>query len=256
MITRVYDLSLCRDFFHDHAIHTVAMEALAATYGLTGDTYALYASTDNRQVTDLLGVLGDSGFLALSDSPDIDEWPAFTSFLSLGSLTACKTDADAFLAACDRQGIACETRQADLLEMTQPRLVPSDKRLCETPSLRQMHRLMSRYLSVPQEDDFVADMQARWNHGTGRAVTAEEKGAVIGTACVFFESDTVGFLGGISTDEDYRGQGIASALVSTLCEDLLNRGKRPVLSCTNPAAKRVYESLGFVPTDKKITVIF
>lgn len=256
MITRVYDLVSLSDFLSENPIKTVAVEALSATYGLSGNLFSLYARTQDDAVTGILGVYGDGGHLTLSPADDGDEWVPFLTFLKLRSLTTDSAGSQVLLLACKQEGIIPKVDRAHLFVMGEPTLAEPDLNVCVTPDLRDVHGLMCQYLTVADVDSFVADMQARVNHGTGRAVTYRVEGVTAGTACVFFESGQVGFLGGISTGSRYRGRGIASSLVSTLCRDLLKKGKRPVLSCVNPAAERVYRSLGFTQVDEKITITF
>lgn len=256
MITRVYDLAFLSDFLSRDPVKTVAVEALSATYGLWGTLFSLYARTRDDTVTGILGVYGESGHLTLSPMDDGEEWVSFLTFLNLRSLTTDSGGSQIFLASCEREGVCPKVDRAHLFAMGRPTLAEPDPNVCVAPDLREVHSLMEQYLTVSDGDSFVAEMQTRINHGTGCAATYRVEEATAGTACIFFESGRVGFLGGISTDSRYRGRGIASALVSTLCRDLLRKGKRPVLSCVNPAAERVYRSLGFTQIDEKITIMF
>lgn len=227
------------DFLASHARETVAVAALLSTGQLT-----LYEERSPHTVG-LLGVYGESGHLTLTEEADAASWHSFLSFLRLKSIIT-----DAFTA--DKLSLSGE--RAKLLELLTPSLAPADTHLCFCPSLRDVYALMHTAFPVPDADLFVADMQLRINHGVARAVTYEINGSPVGTASVFFESDTVCFLGGIVTDSRYRGRGVAKALVSALCRDALSRGKRPVLSCVNPVAERLYASLGFVQVGERVTV--
>jgi hypothetical protein len=53
-------------------------------------------------------------------------------------------------------------------------------------------------------------------------------------------------MGGVATAEAYRGQGLASAVVGAVCERFDSAGGRFLyLGTSNPAARRIYERLGF-----------
>jgi len=53
-------------------------------------------------------------------------------------------------------------------------------------------------------------------------------------------------MGGVATAEAYRGQGLASAVVGAACERFDSAGGRFLyLGTSNPAARRIYERLGF-----------
>lgn len=55
-------------------------------------------------------------------------------------------------------------------------------------------------------------------------------------------------LGGVFTDEKYRGQGFAQVLIKQLCKTIRNMQKEPVLfvQVKNESAKRSYRKVGFV----------
>ena len=237
MIAPVSDASA---FFRAHPVETVAVDALSRTGQLT-----LYAEKDVA----LLGVYGNAGHLTLTDGANAAEWRSLIRFLGLSTVTT-----DAYSASKLRGYKKAE--RVKLLGMGTPTLSPADEHLVFSPNLRQVHALLSRYLPVSDADTFVSDMQLRINHGVGRSIAYEIDGALVGTASVFFESDTVCFLGGIATDKAYRGRGIASMLVSALCRDALSKQKRPVLTCVNPAAERVYRSLGFVAVGERVTLTY
>ena len=53
-------------------------------------------------------------------------------------------------------------------------------------------------------------------------------------------------MGGVATAETYRGQGLASAVVGAVCERFDSAAGRLLwLGTGNPAARRIYERLGF-----------
>jgi GNAT superfamily N-acetyltransferase len=60
------------------------------------------------------------------------------------------------------------------------------------------------------------------------------------------EFSDIAVMGGVATAEAYRGQGIASAVVGAVCERFDSAGGRLFyLGASNPAARRIYERLGF-----------
>lgn len=54
-------------------------------------------------------------------------------------------------------------------------------------------------------------------------------------------------LGGVATRADWRRQGLASAVMTALCGQLLSEGKKPCLFFENEEAGRIYSRLGFAP---------
>jgi GNAT superfamily N-acetyltransferase len=60
------------------------------------------------------------------------------------------------------------------------------------------------------------------------------------------EFSDIAVMGGVATAEAYRGQGLASAVVGAVCERFDSAGGRLLyLGTSNPAARRIYERLGF-----------
>jgi ribosomal protein S18 acetylase RimI-like enzyme len=60
------------------------------------------------------------------------------------------------------------------------------------------------------------------------------------------EFPNIAVMGGVATAEAYRGRGLASAVVGAVCERFDAAGGRLLcLGTSNPAARRIYERLGF-----------
>lgn len=59
-------------------------------------------------------------------------------------------------------------------------------------------------------------------------------------------------IGGVGTLPEYRGKGLAKQVVSALCKSYLAQGKSGILFTgnENPAAIKVYKTLGFKPFDR------
>ncbi len=61
------------------------------------------------------------------------------------------------------------------------------------------------------------------------------------------ETAEAAILGGVATRADWRRQGLASAVMTALCGQLLSEGKKPCLFFENEEAGRIYSRLGFAP---------
>ena len=57
-------------------------------------------------------------------------------------------------------------------------------------------------------------------------------------------ADTV-MIGGIATAPEYRDQHLAGQIVSTLCREILERGRKPCLFSLRGEADNLYVTLGF-----------
>lgn len=74
---------------------------------------------------------------------------------------------------------------------------------------------------------------------------AVRAGEVLSTALTNAETDQYAMIGGVYTPAAQRGQGLARAVVSALCAELLAEARCPLLYWENPNAGRVYRALGF-----------
>lgn len=77
-------------------------------------------------------------------------------------------------------------------------------------------------------------------------------------ACVQTFTDNTNQIGAVYTLEEERGKGYAKAVVSELCERVVNRGKLPTLivnKCNEPAIN-AYKALGFEQHDDYLVISF
>lgn len=62
---------------------------------------------------------------------------------------------------------------------------------------------------------------------------------------------------GVTTHEDWRGQGYATTAAAILAEEILKRNRTPVWSCSvrNEPSMRIAARLGFRETSRKVYII-
>lgn len=90
-------------------------------------------------------------------------------------------------------------------------------------------------------------IRRRMEMGNCRYFVLRRNGIIVSQAYTTIESSKYATLGGVVTRNEYRKQGLASLVVSCICEDILKDNKTPNLFYSNNDAGRVYERLGFVP---------
>ena len=71
------------------------------------------------------------------------------------------------------------------------------------------------------------------------------EGAIVAAALTNAEATTLAMVGGVYTEPAWRNRGIAQAVVSKLCDELIRDGLQPVLYWDTAAAGTVYRKLGF-----------
>ncbi|MNM28222.1 FR47-like protein [compost metagenome] len=81
--------------------------------------------------------------------------------------------------------------------------------------------------------------------GTGRTYLVEREGRVIATASTTAENSVSAMVISVATHPDYRGQGLASGVVTALCSELNTEGKSLCLFYDNPKAASIYKRIGF-----------
>lgn len=85
----------------------------------------------------------------------------------------------------------------------------------------------------------------RLRNGDGIHYYREEHGRVIAQANSAARSESTVMIGGVATAPDWRGQRIASALVSRICRSILKEGKTPCLFSEREEEHNLYTRLGF-----------
>lgn len=101
---------------------------------------------------------------------------------------------------------------------------------------------------LSQETDWISKT---WGGPAGLAASGMAWGAFAGTqlvsvACPFFVGERYEDIG-VVTEVEYRGLGLSRACAGALCQDIIQRGRRPswTTSLDNTASRRVAEKLGF-----------
>ncbi len=97
---------------------------------------------------------------------------------------------------------------------------------------------------------WLSDTTFRINRKTAEPLLAEVDGNSAGCAMVLFRTDKAVLLGAVATSPEYRGRGIAGALVKRLANVELENGRRTELLCKNDSIVEFYKSIGFTVKDE------
>lgn len=90
---------------------------------------------------------------------------------------------------------------------------------------------------------WLSDTTFRLNRGATSALTASEDGKIVACAMRLFSTESAVLLGAVATRPEYRGRGLAGALVTKLAES--EKNKRVELLCKHDSIVEFYKSLGF-----------
>lgn len=97
---------------------------------------------------------------------------------------------------------------------------------------------------------WLSDTTFRVNRNTAQPLLAEVDGENAGCAMVLFRTDKAALLGAVATVPNFRGRGIARALVTRLANEELKSGRRTELLCKNDSIVDFYKSIGFKAVDE------
>lgn len=97
---------------------------------------------------------------------------------------------------------------------------------------------------------WLSDTTFRINRNTATPSLAEVDGNPAGCAMVLFRTDKAALLGAVATVPEFRGRGIAGALVTHLANGELAQGRRTELLCKNDSIVDFYKSIGFTVKDE------
>lgn len=95
---------------------------------------------------------------------------------------------------------------------------------------------------------WLSDIMFRMNRNATSVRTAREDGKTVAVAMKLFVTECAVLLGGVATKPEYRGRGLAGALVTGLAES--EKGKRVELLCKNDSIVEFYKSIGFRVTNE------
>ena len=90
---------------------------------------------------------------------------------------------------------------------------------------------------------WLSDTTFRFNRGVTSVMSAIVDGKTVSCAMKLFSTDTAVLLGAVATRPEYRGRGLAGALVTRLAES--EKNKRVELLCKHDGIVEFYKSIGF-----------
>lgn len=96
---------------------------------------------------------------------------------------------------------------------------------------------------VPEE--FAKQLLDRKREQFGRSYVLKKDGRIACHAATYAEIDNLAIVSGVITRADYRGQGLGYQVVSKLCHDLLEEGKKPCIFYFKKEAAGLYRKVGF-----------
>ena len=107
-------------------------------------------------------------------------------------------------------------------------------------------REFSKTYRKEERGEQIRRMKEEISLGSKVAVGGFLEGRMVSIASTSAENSESAMVVGVATDENFRGKGYASAVVSALCRDCFGRGKKYLcLFYDNPVAGKIYNRIGF-----------
>ena len=181
---------------------------------------------------------------------------SFTLFLMDGSDSE---EVSSFLKVAGAREVLCDGGCAlDLpgYAMTEGRVLFRDKpielrasHVLTSPDLRSVYSLLGlcegEGFALPPFEDFYPDMNHRLRHKTSRLVGIDKDGELAAVVMTVAESGRSAVLGAAACAPKFRRQGLGSAAVGAITNELLSEGRRVYLHRAEHANELFYQSLGF-----------
>ena len=118
--------------------------------------------------------------------------------------------------------------------------------------IAEAYGLISEFagLYASELDTRCRQIENRIRSGEGIHRFIKRDGKIVSHANSAAETSVSGMIGGIMTLPEFRNQGLASQVISAVCQDLARRGKSACLFYDNPEAGAIFQHLGFQVTNK------
>lgn len=88
-------------------------------------------------------------------------------------------------------------------------------------------------------------LKERYNDNFGRNYILKQNHEIIAHAATGAEYSNIAIINGVITAPSYRGKGIGTSVLATLCDQLLQENKKIYSICYIPQAQRMHEKVGF-----------
>lgn len=212
----------------------------------SGVSYDFYIQTQETEVISFITIFNTSVRLWLSDNTDHVEIITF--------LQSCKCDRIAMQSKyiSNYSNIIVEPWFEVLMKKECSSTIAIESgNICEKLSFRdftEVAALLYYDKSVKTNknlEELSSSMYYRNRNDNCKNMIIKCEGQVASHVCTSMETSDVAIIDGVVTDVKYRNKGLASTLISYLCNKLLAENKEIYLFAYNPGAILLYKKLGF-----------
>lgn len=235
---------------YEGSVNTTLL-ALIEKYGLNRDFQQVWLQLGEDKINALIMRFFNYVYLYSQECIcDFDELGGFVSFTGADVVMGKKSLLQNILPFLD--GMLLEPSCHMVLESPAGLLPPEG---AEKAKLEDCKELASLIYSIPEFarfyhscEEIEQGIRRRMEMGDIRCFVVRRDGLIVSQAYTTVESSGYASIGGVVTRKEYRNQGFASQVVSSIAYDILNDGKIPNLFFSNEKAGKIYRQLGFSQT--------
>lgn len=216
-------------------------------YKTKSEEYTFYCQTINNRCTAFISVYSKVVQLWVDDEADLVELREFMVDNRFKAVYSIPTVLEKMNYSVDKSGGQILVFRGKLVENSN-----LNYSLIKEPTEKEYRSIAHLLVSDPESDSHSDEeitanrYRARREERFGRSyVLLNGNGDVIAHVGTHGESDNVAIIGGVITKDGYRKQGLATFLITIMCDDLIKEKKEVYLYSFNKKAIRLYEKIGF-----------
>jgi GNAT superfamily N-acetyltransferase len=226
--------------FCERDVFGTRISAYYRCYSLNYDFVKFWIQTDeNSNITAALSRIDGDATLCVNDEADFAELAEFIKAVGFATLQ-CESG------AAKKLNFTAET-EGCVVRYVENKIPQKAVNLKNNFELREIYDIIKAENLVGVGDylPWLSDTSFRINRGVTKPLLAEVEGRGVCTATVLFETEKAALLGGVATVPEFRGRGLAGAVVTLLAEEEKANGKRVELLCKKDSIVNFYKKLGF-----------
>lgn len=244
MIRLIEGAQKCASILDNDNAMCARIDSLLRTYAGTGGFADFYIHENSNVPAALVSTVDKAVTVFCLETADFDELGSFLAFLGFRSIL-CET------AFCERLGIKPD-KTGLLLKLraaVAQTKTPAAARQAARFELDSVFGVLAAAGLVRPEEKgpWLADVTARHNSGSAAAYAAFEDGKAVSCAMILHTSSRAAVIGAVATRPEYRGRGLATALVCVASKQAALRGRSVYLLCEGAAMQEFYGGCGFAP---------
>ena len=189
----------------------------------------------NSKTLAFINILSGNATVFCEDNADFDEIKQFLKIQSVKSIFCNKT-------TCEKLELK-PLNKGFIMKFNGERNFENILKFTVNPSFKSDYSILKQHFSMPDYNEFVADLSFRLNHNFAHII--EDDGGVIFT---LWEADDTAVVSALAVDITKQNKGIGTRLLQSIIGQLIN--KEIYIYPNSEKVKRFYEKNGFITTDK------